>query len=478
MEGPVTPVRALPERTAATLLGLALAGGAVAGAAEEYSALAMTEAAVFLAGAVALLGVFVPSGPRGGFPTRETKIAGCALGALLLVALLQIVLTPQPGFPGAGLKTHFGSLLPTETEREAWKLAACLVAFFIAARSAGDRRTLALLVLPLGAATALLSLYGLLQLFTDGSLPVLYSHRAWAYGDRLTATYTNPNHFAGLLEMIIPLVLGATVLAVLRQPAHDEATLIHRVRATLLGSPAVAAGMISVIVMGVALIFTQSRMGIFCGAVGALFLAISRRGARARWRGIVIFLVLVVVLVSAGTALGVDPLLERFSLIERDAGGRFDLWGDTWRGLSDRYWLTGSGLGTYLFTFPEYQTGRPGAEYAEAHNDYLQLAWETGVAGTVLGGFFLLVLMRCILRRSTVADPVLRGAGLGAAAGALAILLHSILDFNLQVPANGLVFAVLTGIAIATRSRDSAIPSALPNSLELSCSPYRSDPFS
>jgi hypothetical protein len=73
---------------------------------------------------------------------------------------------------------------------------------------------------------------------------------------------------------------------------------------------------------------------------------------------------------------------------------------------------------------------------------------------------------------------VLRGAGLGAAAGALAILLHSILDFNLQVPANGLVFAVLTGIAIATRSRDSAIPSALPNSLELSCSPYRSDPFS
>jgi O-antigen ligase len=203
--------------------------------------------------------------------------------------------------------------------------------------------------------------------------------------------------------------------------------------------------------MGVALIFTQSRMGIVSALAGLFFLAISRRRGRSRRRNVAVFLVVVLLIVSAGTALGVKPLYERYSLVERDAGDRIALWEDTWRGIQDRYWLTGSGLGTYLFTFPEYQSGRPRAEYAEAHNDYLQFLWETGIAGTVLGGLLVVVLLRCALRRAGTADPLLRGAGDGAAAGTLALLLHSFLDFNLQVPANGLVFAVLAGILTTTK---------------------------
>ena len=80
----MTAHRAFPEEAAALLLGLACAGAAVAGAAEEYPALAATEVAVFLAGTVALLRAFARGGTGGPFPTRDTLLAGCALGGLRL----------------------------------------------------------------------------------------------------------------------------------------------------------------------------------------------------------------------------------------------------------------------------------------------------------------------------------------------------------------------------------------------------------
>ena len=99
----MTAGRAFPEKAAALLLGLACAAGAVAGAAEEYPALAATEVAVFLAGAVALLRAYSRNGTGGSFPTRDTMLAGCALGAFLLVVVLQIVFPAPRGLPAAPL---------------------------------------------------------------------------------------------------------------------------------------------------------------------------------------------------------------------------------------------------------------------------------------------------------------------------------------------------------------------------------------
>jgi len=86
----------------------------------------------------------------------------------------------------------------------------------------------------------------------------------------------------------------------------------------------------------------------------------------------------------------------------------------------------------------------------KAHNDYLQILWETGLIGAtlVLGGVLLFV------RRAwwpAVHQP--RGQldlfRLGLAMALLSIAIHSLVDFNLQIGANGFLCALFAGMLVA-----------------------------
>jgi tetratricopeptide (TPR) repeat protein len=125
--------------------------------------------------------------------------------------------------------------------------------------------------------------------------------------------------------------------------------------------------------------------------------------------------------------------------------------------------LLGVGGGAFRDVFPAYQPERFGDRAARyLHNDWLQVACETGVLGAAVAyagiGVFLAALLRSIRRRQ---DPYCRLIFAGAFAGVVAMLLHSLVDFNLYlITANGLVFTVLLGIChtaahMQGRSRDS-----------------------
>ena len=111
--------------------------------------------------------------------------------------------------------------------------------------------------------------------------------------------------------------------------------------------------------------------------------------------------------------------------------------------------LLGVGGGAFKYVFPAYQPERYGNRVARyLHDDWLQVACETGVLGAAVAyagiGVFLFGLLRSIRRRQ---DPYCRLIFAGAFAGVTAMLLHSLVDFNLyMVTANGLVFTVLLGI--------------------------------
>jgi O-antigen ligase len=72
--------------------------------------------------------------------------------------------------------------------------------------------------------------------------------------------------------------------------------------------------------------------------------------------------------------------------------------------------------------------------YREAHNDYLQLAVETGVVGIALLLWGLAVLLR------SLRDPWLGAAVIGA-------LVHSAVDFPLQIPAVAALFFTVCAFA-------------------------------
>ncbi len=86
----------------------------------------------------------------------------------------------------------------------------------------------------------------------------------------------------------------------------------------------------------------------------------------------------------------------------------------------------------------------------EAHNDYLQLLVETGILGFATMIWFLVVLFRRALPKIGGWMTDVNGAvTLACLLGLSGILVHSLVDFNLQIPANAALFYVFCSIAAA-----------------------------
>ncbi len=109
--------------------------------------------------------------------------------------------------------------------------------------------------------------------------------------------------------------------------------------------------------------------------------------------------------------------------------------------------VLGTGLGTFREAYYLYTPGTADRELAHAHNDYAQLAAESGIPG-VLAAAWALVLL---LRRGVIGGLVRRHRqnkwfAWSAATGVLAMLLHSFASFNLQIYSNSLLFVFLCAV--------------------------------
>jgi hypothetical protein len=109
--------------------------------------------------------------------------------------------------------------------------------------------------------------------------------------------------------------------------------------------------------------------------------------------------------------------------------------------------LAGHGGGAFYTVFP----ANKGSEFARypyrwdhAHSDYVEIAAETGLVGLgLLAGVFLLSFGRALQLMRDHSTPHVRGVSAGVAMGMLCALLHGLVDFNLQINANGMALTVL-----------------------------------
>ena len=119
--------------------------------------------------------------------------------------------------------------------------------------------------------------------------------------------------------------------------------------------------------------------------------------------------------------------------------------------------LFGTGAGTYRWTLPLYKDERlETGFYEHAHNDFLELLGEEGIVGFALiaAGIFL-VLRRIAIGLSRRRDPLMRGALFAAFSGSLSLLVHGLVGFNLQIPANATYFFLVLGMGlVASELRD------------------------
>ena len=247
--------------------------------------------------------------------------------------------------------------------------------------------------------------------------------------DSATGTYPNRNHFAGLLEMALPLALAGAMAFWTGEKKRWWG----------------AAGMLGVaglLVMGT--VISLSRMG-FLAALGGMFvLGVLLLGGRGRVAaGVTVGAVLAVAFVVLPTA----EWIGRFATIAQteDISGdtRAQIWRDTVPMIRD-HWAVGVGMGAYETAFLRYKNVAPMSTVDYAHNDYLQYLVELGLVGfaMVLG-----VLGRCLywMGRGVEGSRLVAGA-FGAVA---AMGVHSLVDFNLYIPANALVLAWILGVATA-----------------------------
>jgi O-antigen ligase len=121
--------------------------------------------------------------------------------------------------------------------------------------------------------------------------------------------------------------------------------------------------------------------------------------------------------------------------------------GDTWKIFLDHPW-TGTGLGTLQTVFPHYETLYDGKIVNHTHNDYLEVLAETGLLGGFCCAWFLGVLFLESMRRSMELNRSFAATlHLSGLVGCTGFLVHSLVDFNLHIPANALLFFLMANLA-------------------------------
>jgi O-antigen ligase len=273
------------------------------------------------------------------------------------------------------------------------------------------------------------AIFGILQQLTFNGK--LYWFREMRYGGIPFGPYVNRNHFAGFIGLVIPVALVPLVLGKVRRERW------------------LAAGTFTLVPIG-ALFLSGSRGGIVSFAVGlgvlALIMALRRVGGRHVLAGAVVLL-LAFLMVSW---LGVRQVLERFSSLqslEVTVGKRASMRAGAWHIFLDHPWI-GTGLGTLQIAFPAYETLYDGKIVNHAHNDYLEAAAETGFVGILCCAWCVGALFFYSLRQLLGPDKSFAAAlHLSGLTACCAFAAHSLVDFNLHIPANALLFFLMAHLA-------------------------------
>ena len=159
--------------------------------------------------------------------------------------------------------------------------------------------------------------------------------------------------------------------------------------------------------------------------------------------------------------LGSDAIEKRFGSLGGNEGfiARLPLWRNGLRTLPAT-WSTGSGAGTFTWTEPIGRiTNGSIFYYDSAHNEYLEALLEGGVIRLgltlVLAFGTLNVIGRGYLeRRDRSVGPMLLGIGFGLAA----LVLHSVVDFGIHMPAIAVTAAIVAGFGMAAAVDPSFVP--------------------
>ena len=288
-------------------------------------------------------------------------------------------------------------------------------------RTEGARKIFSLVMIVFGAFYAFFALAQ--ELTFNGK--IFWVHRLEFYGS-IYGSYVNHDHYAGLMEMLVPIPLVLSAGHLLKGGKRILVAFCAILMATTIFLSGSRGGMIAFVL----------EMVVFAALTFK-----SRRNPRAAMASATVCLLILAFLIF----LGKEQVLGRLG--DLGPGIRWDITKDCFR-MFFRRPLLGWGLGTFPTVYPSFRSFYTNLFVNEAHNDYAQLMVETGLLGFALMLWFLIGLYRQGLPTSRRWEFKWDAAlSLAALLGCTGILFHSFVDFNLQIPANAALFYVLCALA-------------------------------
>jgi len=267
-----------------------------------------------------------------------------------------------------------------------------------------------------------------------------------------TGTFWNRNHMANYLVLCLSVGTGLLLSELYQTSSSNWRERSRRLLISLLGNKARVR--ISLAIMVIALVLTHSRMGntaFFFSLVmsGVIWLFITKRVTK----GSLILLVSLVVIdaMIVGAWFGIDKVAERLEGTAFTKETRDEVNRDTLTLISDQP-ILGTGSGTFYTAFPQYRGNDIPLYYDHAHNDYLQFIAEHGVVGVLplamlLAASFGMAIQTMRKRRTLLFQAI----AFAPVMAIIAMLLHSTVDFNLQIPANAATFVIIISVSWVVR---------------------------
>ncbi|HEX4784349.1 MAG TPA: O-antigen ligase family protein [Candidatus Sulfotelmatobacter sp.] len=269
------------------------------------------------------------------------------------------------------------------------------------------------------------ALFAVVQALTPNG-KIFWIHTSHFPSATVFGSYVNHNHFAGVMEMLTPIPFVVSMGHLLQGGKRALAGFCAGVMATTIFLSGSRGGMIAFI----------------CQSVVFMALAFGKKRSPRLAMGSVavcVFILALLFFLDQGQALA--------HLGDLNPDIRLDITKDSLKMFSHRPVL-GWGLGTFPTIYPRYRSFYTNLFINEAHNDYAQLLVEMGTLGFVLMLWFLVSLYRHGLPTSRSWEFRWDwGVSLAALLGCTGILVHSFVDFNLQITANAALFYSLCGLA-------------------------------
>lgn len=321
------------------------------------------------------------------------------------------------------------SVYPYLTKIELLRWSAYVLLFFLTVQAFQTKEHIKQFIWFLLSLGFAVSLFGIVQYFSFNGK--LYWVVSLPGGVNPFGPFVNPNHFAGFVELIAPLGL-----ALLFFPSRSRETVPLLLLFTIVPVGAV--------------FLSASRAGIIVVVLECALLAFLSRVHRMGRKQLLVATAIGLLAGSLILWLGVTKALERFEQLAHQGVNRelrVAMDEDTWRIFRDHPW-SGTGLGTLIAVYPHYESFYNGTTVDHAHNDFMELLADTGLLGGLCGALFVgLLFRRGFSNFQDAAGGIARALVAGPLVACAGMLLHSLVDFNLHIPSNALIFLLLAFLA-------------------------------